>query len=188
MTMSMLQTSLTTADSAIRFNMPHTRIMWLRHLLQEIGTTWNHPRSGLLPGTTPSKDWHSRLRHLWDQWRPSTRTVAETPGRHDARISTQTMRNHPRWFTFTLGEKRPYRGPILNRQWCAARFHWVTVQRISFSALHRTALDQMHSKHCPGQRTQRPVPHRAWARDLIHCQIRSRDPTPETMVQLCLVI
>ena len=48
----------------------------------------------------------------------------------------------------------------------------------------------MQSIHCPSQRPRRPVPHRASARDLIDddCQIRSRDPPPETMVQLCLVI
>ena len=69
-----------------------TTIMWLIHRLQEIGTTWNHQRSALPPGTTPSKDFHIRLKHLWGQWRPSTRTVVETPRRHNARISTQTMR------------------------------------------------------------------------------------------------
>ena len=72
---------------------------------------WNHPRNVLHPGTTPSKDCHIRLKHLWDQWTPSTRTVTETPRRHNVRISTQTMRNHIR--RFTLRVRRPYRGPIL---------------------------------------------------------------------------
>ena len=39
------------------------------------------------------------LKHLWKQWRPSTRTVAETPGCHNTWISTQTMPNHLRRFT-----------------------------------------------------------------------------------------
>ena len=60
---------------------------------RKFGTTWNHPRSGLPPGTTPPTDWHIRLKQLWDQCRPSTRSVAETPGRHNARLSTQTMHN-----------------------------------------------------------------------------------------------
>ena len=46
----------------------------------------------------------------------------------------------------------------------------------------------MQSIHCPGQRTHRPVPHRASAKDLTDCQIRSRNPPPETMGQLCLVM
>ena len=81
--MDMLQTSLRTADGTRRFNVPHTTFLWSRHRLQEIGTTWNHPRSWLPPGTRSSKEWHIRLKHLLDQWRPSTTTVAETPGRHN---------------------------------------------------------------------------------------------------------
>ena len=46
----------------------------------------------------------------------------------------------------------------------------------------------MQSIHCPGQRTQRLVPYRASARHFTDCQIRSCDPPPATMVQLCLVI
>ena len=46
----------------------------------------------------------------------------------------------------------------------------------------------MQPIHCPSQRTHRPVPHRASARDLTDCRIRSRDAHPETMVQLCLVM
>ena len=46
----------------------------------------------------------------------------------------------------------------------------------------------MHSIHCYGQRIHRPVRHQASARDLTDYQIRSRDPPPETMVQLCLAV
>ena len=45
----------------------------------------------------------------------------------------------------------------------------------------------MQWMHCPGQRTHRPIPHRALARDLTDCPIRSRDPPAKTMVQFCLV-
>ena len=55
------------------------------------------------------------------------RTVAETPGCHNARISTQTIRNRLGRFTLRVG--CPYRGPILNRQRCAPRLHWVTSQQ-----------------------------------------------------------
>ena len=92
--MGMLQT-VKTADDFRHFNVPQTTIPWLRPRLQKIGTTWKHPRGGRPTGTTPSRGGHIRLKHLWHQWRTSTRTVAETPGRHNARISTQTMRNHP---------------------------------------------------------------------------------------------
>ena len=118
--MGMLQTSFRNADGIRRFNVPHTTILWLKHRLQEIGTTWNHPpRSGLPSRATPSKDWHIRLKHLWDQRRPSTRTAAETPKCHKAQVFKQTMRTNLR--RFTQRARRPYRGPILNRQWRAAQ-------------------------------------------------------------------
>ena len=79
--MGILQNSLRAADGARHFNVTQTTIMWLIHRLQEIGTTWYHPRSGRPPGTTLSHDWHIRL--IWNRCRPSTRTVA--PGRHNAR-------------------------------------------------------------------------------------------------------
>ena len=106
------------------------------NIAYKIGITCKHPRSRLAPGTTLSKDGHIRLnKHLLDQWRPSTRTVAETPGRHHARILTQTMRNHLR--RFKLRTRLPYR-PILNRQWRTARLHQGTVQRLSFLNLPHT--------------------------------------------------
>ena len=86
----------------------------------------------------PHRHRHIRLKHPWDQWNPSTRTVAETPGCHNSRISTETMRNHLR--RFALRVRRPYRGPVLNSQLRAARLHWVTVQRLSFLNLPHTGL------------------------------------------------
>ena len=132
----MLQTSLRISDVVRRFNVPHTTILWFRHRPQEIETTWNYPRSGLHPGTAPWKDWYIRLKHVWDQWRPSTRTLAETPGRHIARISTQTMHNYLR--RLSLRVRWPYWSPILNRHQCAARRHQVMVQRLSFLSLSHT--------------------------------------------------
>ena len=135
----MLQTSLRTADGDRRFKAPHATIMSLIHRLQEIGSNWNHPRYGLPPGTTPSKDWHIRLKHLWDQWRLSTRTVAETPGRHNARIPTQTIHNHLR--RFTLRARRPYRDRNGVLQDSLFPPPPVTTPFLSQFASHRTSLD-----------------------------------------------
>ena len=60
---------------------------------------------------TPSQDWYIRLKHLW--------AITETPGCHNARISTQVMR-HP-----LRCAQHPYWCPILNRLGHAARFHWI---------------------------------------------------------------
>ena len=141
--MGVLQTSLRTADGAKGCSMSHPTILWLIPRLQE--TTLNKPCSGLPAGTTPTKDLHINLKHLWGQWRPSARIVTGTPGRHNARISTQTMRNHFR--RFTLHAQRPYRGPILNRQrhlvlhnMCAARLQRATIQCLSFLNVPHTGL------------------------------------------------
>ena len=59
---------------------------------------WDHLEPStwwVISGTTPSEDWRIGLQ-LWDQWRASRRTVTETPGRHNARLSPQTMCNHLR--------------------------------------------------------------------------------------------
>ena len=133
-TMDMLQTSLRTADGARRFNVSHKNTFLVETSPTRDWDPRNHPRSALPPGTTPSKDCHIHLK----QWRPSTRTVAETPRRHHAQITTQTMRNNLR--RFTLRVRRPYRGPILNRQRRAARLHLVMVQRLSLLNLPHTGL------------------------------------------------
>ena len=72
--------------------------------------------------------------------------------------------------------------------YCKAPSGYSTTPFPSQFASHRTSVNQMQSVHCPGQRTHRPVPHRASARDLIYCHIRLHNTPPETMVQLCLVI
>ena len=63
-----------------------------------------------------------------------------------------------------------------------------TTHFLSQSASHSTSLDQMQSIQCPSQHTRRHVPHPASARDLTDHQMRSRDPRPQTVVQLYLVI
>ena len=72
-------TSLSKAAWAMQMmqdvSMCHTKILWLRRHLQEIGTTWNHPHNGLHPGTRVSKEWNICLRHIWDPSRPSTEVL-----------------------------------------------------------------------------------------------------------------
>ena len=152
-----------TPDVSIR----HT-IMRLRHRLPDIWTNWNHPHCGLPPGTTPWQDWHIHLKHLWDGWWPSTGAVAETAGRHNAQLFTQTVRNHLR--RFTLRARRPHRGPILNRQRRAARLNWVTVQRLSFLDLPHTGLPSIkynpHTALASVLTVRYPVEHR-WGTALI---------------------
>ena len=104
---------------------------------------WDHMEPTtywLPPGTTPSNDWPIRLKHLWDQWKPSTRTVAE-----DQDIIMPKYSHRP----CVIIKCSPY-----------------------------NALTSILTILCPMEHEL----------DLTDCQIRSRDPSSETMVQLCLVI
>ena len=94
---------------------------------------WNH--------LEPSMKWVTSRNHIVKElaYSPQTsmgaveiihKNCCRKLGHHIARISTRTARNHLR--RLTLCARRPYWGPILNRQWRAARLHWVTVQRLSF--------------------------------------------------------
>ena len=83
-------------------------------------TTWNHPHCVLPPRTTLSTGWHIRLKHLWDQWKPSTCTATENQAinteydsfknvfRHQLKITkNEQFQNHSShkklYRTFSLG-------------------------------------------------------------------------------------
>ena len=127
----MLQSNTPPAEVARHFRVSHTTILRLRERFQMTGATADRPRSGRPPVTTPEQDWHIRLTHLRQRRRPATVTARETRGRHNARISGQTVRNRLR--RFGLQARRPYRGPILNQQRRATRLQWVT-QRLQWRA------------------------------------------------------
>ena len=127
----MLQSGLRPTDIARRLNVSHTTITRLRQRLQETGTTRDRPRSGRPSVTLPIQDRHIRLVHLRNRQRPATVTAREIRGRHNDRISAQTVRNRLR--RFGLRARRPYRGTILNRHRRAARLQWVT-QRLGWRA------------------------------------------------------
>ena len=134
----MLQTSLGTADGITRFNGPHTTIMWLRHCVQEIRTTWKHPCCGY-----PQEPRRRRIGSFASKtYGISESRPQELLQKHQDIITPEyPPRFHLRGFA--LHARRPYRGPILNRQRRAARLHRITVQCLSFLSLpHRTSLDK----------------------------------------------
>ena len=125
-------------DCKWRQTFPHTTILWLKHRLQDIATIWNHPQSGLPAGTMPSKNWHIRLKRLWHQWRPSTRTVAENP---DA-IAPKYLH---RPCVIISGDEHcvpddRIEAPPRIASGVLQGFLWVMVQRISFINLPHTGI------------------------------------------------
>ena len=181
----MRETSLWAANGARCFNVPYTTILWLRHHPEEIGTTWSHSRNGLPPATTPSTEWHIHLNTYGIN--------GDQPQELLQKYQDVITSEHPhRPCVIVSGTACP-----MTIWWphheqaatcCKAILGYGATPFLSQSALHRTSLYQMQTIHCPCQRTHRPVPHRSSARDLTGCQIRSYDPPPETMAQLCLVI
>ena len=127
----MLNSNVPSADVARQFGVSPTTITRLRDRLQQTGATADRPRSGRPRVTTPGQDRHIRLTHLRQRFRPATLTARETMGRHNARISDQTVRNRLR--CFGLRARRPYRGPILNQARRNTRLQWVT-QRLGWRA------------------------------------------------------
>jgi len=93
------------------------------------GSVRDRPRSGRPRVTTQRQDRLIRLQHLRNRQQQATETARTTPGRHNNRISAQTVRNRLR--RHGLRCRRPYRGPPLtavrrqNRlQWCNRHLAW----------------------------------------------------------------
>ena len=142
----MLNSNVPSADVARHFGVSPATITRLRDRLQQTGATADRPRSGRPRVTTPGQDRHIRLTHLRQRFRPATLTARETMGRHNARISDQTVRNRLRGFG--LRARRPYRGPILNQARRNTRLQWVT-QRLGWRAREwRRVLFTDESRFC----------------------------------------
>ena len=123
----MLQAGMRPSHVAQHFNVSPSTIGDLRLRLAQTGTVADRPRTGRPRVTTPQQDRQIRLAHLRNRLRPATWTANTTPGRHNQRISAQTVRNRLR--SVQLRARRPYRGPQLTDQRRAARLQWVN-QRI----------------------------------------------------------
>ena len=79
-------------------------------------------RSGRPRETTLRQDRRIRFTHLRDRFLPATITARQTPGRHNPRISAQTVRNRLR--EAGLRSRRPVVGAILKQRHRTARLSW----------------------------------------------------------------
>ena len=149
------------------------------------------------PGTTHVVGYLQEPRHQRIAYSPQThlrsveiihRNGCEKTGCHHARISTHIICNHLKRITRHAG--RPNRGPILNRQWRAARLHWVRLQCLFFLNLPHTGLPWIKCNPYTALASVLTVLYHVEHRrgTCTDCQIRPRDPPPDPMVQLCPVI
>ena len=78
---------------ARRFGVNHCTISRLRERLQITGSIKDRPGSGRPRETTRRQDRRIRLSHLRNRFLTAVETAANTPGRHNNRISPKTVRN-----------------------------------------------------------------------------------------------
>lgn len=129
----MLEAGVNQREVARRMGCSQVTICKLRARFDETGSVKDRPRSGRPAVTTPNQDRHIVLQHLRDRFCPATKTAAETPGRHNRRISVSTVRR--RLHSRGLTARRPCKGPILSPvsrrrrlEWCRRHQRWTQQQ------------------------------------------------------------
>ena len=94
--------------------------------LRQTGSTSDRSRSGRPRETTLRQDRHIRLIHIRDRFVPATVAARQTQGRHNPRISAQTVRN--RLKAAGLRSRRPVVGAVLTQHHRNARLRWNTAR------------------------------------------------------------
>ena len=122
----MLAAGMTQVQVANHFNVSRMTIARLKTRLRDTGTTNDRPRSGRPRETTLRQDRHIRIIHLRNRFVNASQTARQTHGRHNNRISAQTVRNRLR--QVGLRARRPLKGPILTQRHRMARLQWTRVR------------------------------------------------------------
>ena len=128
----MLRARASQREVARHFNVHVYTISRLNRRFQETGATADRPRAPRPRVTTPQQDRYIRLRYLRDRFLPATVTAAQTPGRHNRRISDQTVRNRLR--EHGLQARRPYRCLPLTAARRRVRLDWAR-QHLNWNAI-----------------------------------------------------
>ena len=89
----MLGTGLSQSAVARRFGVAVSTICRLQQRHLQTGSVQDRPRPGQPRVTTAAQDRSIRTAHLRDRFRTATATANATPGRHNNRISRQTVLN-----------------------------------------------------------------------------------------------
>ena len=108
-TLGMIKSNISFTQVVCRFGYAKTVIRTLVNA--KTRSTNDRPRPGMERVTTPEQERYIRLLHLGDRLRSASRTARETPGRHNQRISVDTVQR--RLPQRDLRCQRLYRGAIL---------------------------------------------------------------------------
>lgn len=115
-----LQLGESQTEVARHMNVSQSTISRLWNRFQRFQTAEDRPRSGRPRITTAAEDRNIRLYHLRHRTVTATSTVGNVPGLQ--RVSAQTIRNRLR--EAGLRARRPYVGPVLQRQHRRSRNRW----------------------------------------------------------------
>lgn len=107
---------------ARHMNVSQSTISRLWERFQRFQSAEDRPRSGRPRITTAAQDRYIRVQHLRHRTTTATTTARQVPGLR--RVSAQTIRNRLR--EAGLRARRPYVGPVLQRQHRRARVRWCT--------------------------------------------------------------
>ena len=128
--LGMIQANMNYSQVARHFGCSRTAIRKLVERHAETGSVDDRPRPGRERVTTPEQDRYIRLLHLRNRFRSASRTARETPGTHNPRISSPTVRRRLR--QCDLRCRRPVRGNILTPFRRRRRLLW-TQQRVNWT-------------------------------------------------------
>ena len=103
--MGMLDGDMSCRQVARHFGCSHSTITRLLQRHRETGSVNDRPRSGRERVTTPDQDRYIVLKHIRDRFLTASETAAATPGRHQPRISGNTVRR--RLYESDLQARRP---------------------------------------------------------------------------------
>lgn len=123
----LLDAGLSARQVARRFGCNVSTIARLLQRHEETGSVADRPRPGRARVTTPDQDRYIEMQHLRDRFRTATQTARETPGRHQPRISANTVRRRLR--SRDLHARRPVRGMVLTAERRQNRARWARQHR-----------------------------------------------------------
>jgi transposase len=113
-TVGMVQAGMHQIEIANHFECSKLTITRLMSRLRQTGSTSDRSCSGCPREMTLRQDHHIRLIHLRDRFVPATVTARQTQGRHNPRISAQTVCN--RLKAAGLRSRRPVVGAVLTQR------------------------------------------------------------------------
>lgn len=144
--MGLLEGGLSVRQVARRMGCTPPTIINLRRRHAETDSVNDRPRPGRERVTTEDDDRQIVLQHLRDRFRTATQTAAETPGRHQPRISASTVRR--RLHARDLRSRRPAVVNVLTPVRRQNRHDWARRHRNLTQARWNTVLFTDESRFC----------------------------------------